>query len=147
MPFTSQRPARTSGMSADATPNPALSSNLPTRTSTSGFALKSATISTDPIRGRASAQIGPLRRAGCKSPPDGRALLGEWNGRRRRIGIRPLAPLIVLDAEILDDFAVRLPELGRIGHIERLGERPRILDGHDALQRVVVGARIALDEV
>src|SRR6266850_499637 len=66
---------------------------------------------------------------------------------RGGIGVGPLAPLIVLDAEVLEDLAVRRPELRGVGDRERLGERSRILDRHDALQRVEVGPRVAFDQV
>src|SRR6185503_661188 len=63
------------------------------------------------------------------------------------VRVGAIAPLIVLDAEVLEDFTVRGPKLGRIRDVERLGERARIVDRHDALQGVVVGPREALDEV
>src|SRR2546423_3379200 len=74
-------------------------------------------------------------------------LLVDGDRRSRGIGVGALAPLIVLDAEVLDDFAIRRSELGRVRHGEWLGKSSRILNRHDTLQRVVVGPRVPFDEV
>src|SRR5204862_5896483 len=80
----------------------------------------------------------------CRNCAD---LLRDGNRGGRGVWIRALAPLIVLDAEVFDDFARRFTELRFVGDVERLGEGARIVDRDDAPQRVVVGPRVAFDEV
>src|SRR4030095_12983816 len=105
-----------------------------------------ATTPSEPIRARGGAQTGP-QQPGGRAPARHECLLHDRNRWGLGVDVGPFAPLIILDAEIFDDFAVRIAELCRIRDFEWFGERSRIVDGHHTLKCVVVGAREALDEV
>src|ERR1051325_6633238 len=83
----------------------------------------------------------------CRNCADVLLLLGDRNRRGRGVWIGALAPLIVLDAEVFDDLARRLTELRFVGDVERLGKGARVVDRDDAPEGVVVGPRVAFDEV
>src|SRR6478672_5781473 len=87
------------------------------------------------LRGRAAR---PVRMMG---------LLTDWNRRREGVAVGAFAPLIVFDAEVLDDLAVRRAQLCRKRDVKWLGERSRIIDRDHTPQRVVVGPRVPLDHV
>src|SRR6188474_2453529 len=67
--------------------------------------------------------------------------------RRWRLDALCQTVLIVLDADVLHDLAVRRPQLRGVGDRERPRKRARVLDRHVAAKRREVRPRPPLDEV